>query len=196
MLPPQLRPPLHVQHASSWPSINTTEPGSRSPRTPPPPSRGVKSQPAKGGQFLTGADTLRVRVRVLRTTSATPDAPHLDSSASPTSDTQTHAACLPNRRRAASTNSADLTASGRDEPPSDPDELGECSHDLRGRLLLQAKQGHPGSIGRYRVLMEAATISMRSAPPLAAAVGQRGPRATPSRGVPLSRVRHEVARFE
>ena len=82
-------------------------------------------------------------------------------------------ACLPNRRRAASTNSADLTASGRDEPPSDPDELGECSHDLRGRLLLQAKQGHPGSIGRCRVLMEAATISMRSAPPLAAAVGQR-----------------------
>ena len=25
MLPPQLRPPLHVKHASSWPSINTNE---------------------------------------------------------------------------------------------------------------------------------------------------------------------------
>ena len=37
---------------------------------------------------------LRVRVPVLRTTSATPDAPHLDSSASPTSDTQTHARLL------------------------------------------------------------------------------------------------------
>ena len=51
MLPPQLGPPLHVQHAFLPASINTTEPGSPSPRTPPPPSRGVKSQPAKGGQF-------------------------------------------------------------------------------------------------------------------------------------------------
>src|SRR5579884_169333 len=37
MLPAQLGPALHVQHASSWHSINTIEPGSRSPRTPPPP---------------------------------------------------------------------------------------------------------------------------------------------------------------
>jgi hypothetical protein len=58
MLPPQLRPALHVQHAFLPASINTTEPGSRSPRTPPPTvPRGVKSQPAKGGQFLTGADS-------------------------------------------------------------------------------------------------------------------------------------------
>src|SRR5581483_1904297 len=33
------------------------EPGSRSPRTPPPsPEKGIKTQPAKGGQFSTGAD--------------------------------------------------------------------------------------------------------------------------------------------
>jgi hypothetical protein len=56
MLPPQLRPARHVQHTFLPASINTTEPGSTSPRTPPPTSRGVKSQPAKGGQFLTGAD--------------------------------------------------------------------------------------------------------------------------------------------
>ncbi|MGZ6669483.1 MAG: PPOX class F420-dependent oxidoreductase [Solirubrobacteraceae bacterium] len=41
------------------PRSTRTRPGSRSPRTPPPPSRGVKSQPAKGGQFLTGADIQR-----------------------------------------------------------------------------------------------------------------------------------------
>jgi len=56
MLTAQLSPPLHVQHASSWPSNTTTRPGSLSPRTPPPTSKGVNSQPAKGGQFLTGAD--------------------------------------------------------------------------------------------------------------------------------------------
>ena len=39
-----------------------------------------------------------------------------------------------------------------------PDELGERSHDLRRRLLRQVKQGHRRSIGRYRVLMQAATI--------------------------------------
>ena len=42
--------------------------------------------------------------------------------------------------------------------PSPTDELGERSHDLRGRLLRQEKQGHRRSIGRYRVLMQAATI--------------------------------------
>ena len=48
MLPPQLRPALHVKHAFLPGPTNTTEPGSSSPRTPPPPSKGVKSQPAKG----------------------------------------------------------------------------------------------------------------------------------------------------
>jgi hypothetical protein len=38
------------------------------------------------------------------------------------------------------------------------DELEERSDDLRGRLLRQEKQGHRQSIGRYRVLMQAATI--------------------------------------
>ena len=38
------------------------------------------------------------------------------------------------------------------------DELGERSHDLRGRLLRQVKQGHHRAIARYRVLMQAATI--------------------------------------
>jgi hypothetical protein len=58
MLSPQLRPALHVQHTFLPASINMTEPGSRSPRTPPPTSTGgVKSQPAKGGQSLTGADS-------------------------------------------------------------------------------------------------------------------------------------------
>jgi hypothetical protein len=78
MLPTQLRPTLHVQHTFLPASIDTTEPGSTSPRTPPPTSRGVKSQPAKGGQFLTGADTkiaianvrgdseLRARTRKIR----------------------------------------------------------------------------------------------------------------------------------
>ena len=41
---------------------------------------------------------------------------------------------------------------------SPADELGERSHDLRGRLLRQVKQGHRRSIGRYRVLVQAATI--------------------------------------
>ena len=59
MLPPQLRPALHIQHTFLPASINTIEPGSPSPRTPPPPSKGVKSQPAKGGQSLTGADKAR-----------------------------------------------------------------------------------------------------------------------------------------
>jgi hypothetical protein len=36
--------------------VTTTEPGSTRPRTPPPPPQGVKSQPAKRGQFCTGAD--------------------------------------------------------------------------------------------------------------------------------------------
>ena len=37
-------------------SVTATEPGSTRPRTPPPPPHGVNSQPAKRGQFLTGAD--------------------------------------------------------------------------------------------------------------------------------------------
>jgi hypothetical protein len=57
VLPAHLGPPLHVQHAPSPGLDNTTEPGSPAPRTPPPPPKGVKSQPAKRGQFLTGADS-------------------------------------------------------------------------------------------------------------------------------------------
>jgi hypothetical protein len=44
------------------------------------------------------------------------------------------------------------------ERAAELDELGERSRDLRGRLLRQVKQGHGRSIGRYRVLMQAATI--------------------------------------
>ena len=48
----------------------------------------------------------------------------------------------------------------RNRRPETPatDELGERSYDLRGRLLRQVKQGHRRSIGRYRVLIQAATI--------------------------------------
>ena len=43
-------------------------------------------------------------------------------------------------------------------PAAALDELAERPHDLRGRLLRQVKQGRRRSIGRYRVLMQAATI--------------------------------------
>ncbi len=56
VLPAQLGPLLHVQHAPSPGLDNTIEPGSPTPRTPPPPPEGVKSQPAKRGQSPTGAD--------------------------------------------------------------------------------------------------------------------------------------------
>jgi hypothetical protein len=39
-------------------------------------------------------------------------------------------------------------------PTAPLDELGERSHDLRGRLLRQVKQGHHRAIARYRVLMQ------------------------------------------
>jgi hypothetical protein len=57
----QLCPPLHVQHAPSPGLDNTIEPGSPTPRTPPPPPEGVNIQPAEEGQFSTGADTLLSR---------------------------------------------------------------------------------------------------------------------------------------
>jgi hypothetical protein len=67
LLPPKFSPTLHVQHASSWHSITMTEPGSIRPRTPPPNiPTGVKSQPAKEGQFSTGADTRRRRAALWR----------------------------------------------------------------------------------------------------------------------------------
>jgi hypothetical protein len=59
MLPAQLRPALHVQHDPSPGLGDMTEPGSKHPRTPPPPPEGVSFQPAKGGQFSTGADIFR-----------------------------------------------------------------------------------------------------------------------------------------
>src|ERR1700677_790056 len=59
VLPAQLGPLLHVQHTPSPGLDNTIEPGSPTPRTPPPPPEGIKSQPAKEGQFLTGADKSR-----------------------------------------------------------------------------------------------------------------------------------------
>ena len=46
MLPPQLGPPLHVKHASSWPSINTNE--ARLTITP------DASATVQGGQISTG----------------------------------------------------------------------------------------------------------------------------------------------
>src|SRR6202041_1278899 len=60
VLPAQLGPLLHVQHAPSPGLDNTIEPGSPTPRTPPPPPEGVKSQPAKRGQSPTGADTIAI----------------------------------------------------------------------------------------------------------------------------------------
>jgi hypothetical protein len=58
MFPTQLSPALHVKHASLPDSINTTKPGSTDPRTPlPNAQKGVRFQPAEGGEFSTGADT-------------------------------------------------------------------------------------------------------------------------------------------
>src|ERR1700684_2929178 len=48
MLPAQLGPLLHVQHAPSPGLDNTIEPGSPTPRTPPP--------PPEGGQISTGEE--------------------------------------------------------------------------------------------------------------------------------------------
>src|SRR5439155_179648 len=57
MLATKLGPALHVQHNPSPGLGDMTEPGSPRPRTSSPPLRGVNFQPAKGGEFCTGADS-------------------------------------------------------------------------------------------------------------------------------------------
>jgi hypothetical protein len=57
MLPAQLGPPLHVQHASSCPRSQATRPGSTSPRTPPPPPAGGQISTGEGGSVFPPAPT-------------------------------------------------------------------------------------------------------------------------------------------
>src|SRR3954470_24297464 len=66
VLAPQLGPPLHVQHPSSRPRPR------RPSQAQPPPGRlrhtsptGVKFQPAKGGEYSGGADSVDERCRKL-----------------------------------------------------------------------------------------------------------------------------------